>query len=270
MPSDMRPGGRNFHVTKRRSMNLMSIGLIGRAHADYGFAADHGGFSAGLLGRFDCRLDRYRIVAVDVRHHMPPVGFKALGCVVGKPSLHMAIYGDAVVVVEADQLAQSERARQRAGLMGNTFHEAAVAQEYVRIMIDDIEAGTVKLRGKNFFRQRHPHRIGNTLPQRSGSGFHARRISVFRMAGSLGMKLAEALDFLHRQVVAGEVQQGINQHRAMSIGQYEPVAVSPLWDWRDCGANDESTIPQLFPPYPWACRGDPNWLFAQRPWPARE
>ena len=48
------------------------------------------------------------------------------------------------------------------------------------------------------------------------------------MAGSLGMKLAEALDFLHRQVIAGEVQQGVNQHRAVPIGQYEPVAVSPL------------------------------------------
>ena len=80
----------------------------------------------------------------------------------------------------------------------------------------------------SFFRQRHAHRVGETLSQRAGRGFYARRISVFRMAGRLGMKLAETLDFLHRQVVAGEVQQGINQHRTMSIGQHEPVAVHPF------------------------------------------
>ena len=55
------------------------------------------------------------------------------------------------------------------------------------------------------------------------------------------MKLPEALDFLHWQIVAGKVQQGVNQHRTMSIGQDEPIAVCPL---RICGVVAQVMYPQ--------------------------
>ena len=112
--------------------------------------------------------------------------------------------------------------------MGNSFHQTAVANKYVSVMIDNIKTGPVEIRGKYFFRQRHAYRIRETLPQRAGSGFHSRRVTILGMAGRFGMKLAETLDFLHRQIVAGEVQQGINQHRAMTIRQHKTVAVHPF------------------------------------------
>ena len=37
------------------------------------------------------------------------------------------------------------------------------------------------------------------------------------------------LDFLDRQVVAGEVQQAIQQHRPVAVGQHETIAAGPFW-----------------------------------------
>jgi hypothetical protein len=51
-------------------------------------------------------------VAVNFMHHMPVIGLKAFCRVIGKPAFGFAINGNAVVVVEADQLAQSQRPRQ--------------------------------------------------------------------------------------------------------------------------------------------------------------
>lgn len=60
---------------------------------------------------------RFRIVPVNVMHDMPVVGFKTFGGIVGKPAFGFAINGDAVVIVKADQFAQSQRTSQRTHLM---------------------------------------------------------------------------------------------------------------------------------------------------------
>ena len=112
--------------------------------------------------------------------------------------------------------------------MGNSFHQAAVAKEHVAIVVDYVETGAIELGSQNFFRQRHTYCVGDALSQRAGGSFHAGCVAIFGMAGSFGMKLAETLDLLHRQIVAGKVQQRINQHRAMPVGQHEAIAVSPL------------------------------------------
>ena len=41
------------------------------------------------------------------------------------------------------------------------------------------------------------------------------------------MQLAEALQLIERQVVAGEMQQRVEQHRAMAVRQHEAVAIGP-------------------------------------------
>jgi hypothetical protein len=42
------------------------------------------------------------------------------------------------------------------------------------------------------------------------------------------VQLAEALELADRQVVAGEVQQRVHQHRRVAVGQHEAVAVGPV------------------------------------------
>ena len=41
------------------------------------------------------------------------------------------------------------------------------------------------------------------------------------------MQLAEVLQLAHWQIVAGEVQQAVNQHRAVAVGEHEAVAIGP-------------------------------------------
>ncbi len=112
--------------------------------------------------------------------------------------------------------------------MADAFHQAAVTQEDVGVVVDDVEAGTVEFLAQQALGQRHADRVGEALPQRAGGGFHARRDAVFGVAGGLAVQLAEVLQFRHRQVVAGQVQQRVQQHRTVAVGQHEAVAVGPV------------------------------------------
>jgi hypothetical protein len=180
------------------------------------------------LGSDDGAIDGVAVMAVNARNDLPAVGFEAFRRVVGEPALDMAVDRNAVVVVEDDQLAQSLRAGQRAHFVRNAFHQATVAGESVGVMVDDGMSVAVELRSEAAFRDRHAHRVCQTLTQRAGRGFHARCVAVFRVAGRLRMQLPECLEVVDRQVVAGQVQQRIQQHRTVSVRQHEAVAVGPV------------------------------------------
>jgi len=57
------------------------------------------------------------------------------------------------------------------------------------------------------------------------------------------MQLPEIAQFGHRQVVAGQMQQGIKKHGAVTIRQDEAVAVRPT---RVCRIVFQVVIPQNF------------------------
>src|SRR5881398_3435396 len=104
--------------------------------------------------------------AVDARHHVPAVGLEASRRGVGEPAGDLAVDGDAVVVVEDDELAQAPRAGERARLVRHALHEAPVAAEHVRVVIDDIEAGTIELTREQLLGERHADPVGESLPER--------------------------------------------------------------------------------------------------------
>ena len=51
----------------------------------------------------------------------------------------------------------------------------------------------------------------------------------FRVARGAAVQLAELLEVFDRQVVAGQVQQRVDQHRAVTVGQHEAVTVGERW-----------------------------------------
>ncbi len=116
--------------------------------------------------------------------------------------------------------------------MADAFHQATVAHEHVGMVIDDIvldlAVHAVELLGQQLLGQRHAHRVGDALSQRAGGGLNTRRDADFGVTSGLAVQLAEVLELAHRQFVAGEVQQRIDQHRAMAIGEHETIAVEPL------------------------------------------
>ena len=89
-------------------------------------------------------------------------------------------------------------------------------------------AGAVEFRGQHFFCQRHAHGIGDALAQRAGGGFYAGGDAHFGVTGGFAVQLAEVFQLAHRQVVTGEVQQRINQHGAVAVGQHEAVTIGPV------------------------------------------
>ena len=180
-------------------------------------------------------------MAVDIVDHLPAVGLEPGGGVIGEPALYLAVDGNAIVIVKHDQLAQAQGACQGADLVGNALHQAAIPHEGVGVVVDNGVALAVELGRQHPFRQRHAHRVGQALAQGTRGGLDTRGIAVLGMAGCLAVQLAKILQLIHRQVIAGEVQQGVEQHGAVAVGQYEAVAVGPV---RVGGVVLQVVIPQ--------------------------
>ncbi|MNV15823.1 hypothetical protein D3C71_1065620 [compost metagenome] len=218
----------DFFCAQGLAVGLGGVGAVGAALADVRLAHDEGGALGLLLGFFDGGGHLVSIVAVDGADHVPAAGHKTQGGVVGKPGRDLAVDADAVVVVQGDQLVELPGAGQRHGFVADTFHQAAIAQEGVGVVVHHGVAFAVELGGQQLFSQRKAHGVGNALAQRAGGGFHASGVAHFGVAGRLAVQLAEVLQLANRQVVAREVQQRVQQHGAMAVGKHKPVAVKPL------------------------------------------
>src|SRR3546814_5112163 len=79
----------------------------------------------------------------------------------------------------------------------------------------------------DLFSQRHADRVAYALAQRPGRGFNARRNTHFRMTRRARMQLPEVFQFVYGQIVARQMQQRVNKHGAVAIGQHEAVAAGP-------------------------------------------
>src|SRR5690606_39117759 len=187
-PADVLARRGDFILAERGAMHAFRAGLVRRTEADHGAAADQRGLVGVLARSLDGGPDLFGVVAVDVADHVPAVGLEALRRVVAEPAGDVAVDGNAVVVIEADQLAEAKHAGQRAGLVRNAFHEAAVTGKEIRVVIDDLVARLVELRGQDLLRERHADGIGQALAQRAGGGLDARRFAVLRVTRRLRMQ----------------------------------------------------------------------------------
>ncbi len=227
-PAEFHARGGNFLHTQRLAMRGLGAGLVGRTKADGRAAADERRLVAALQCRFNGGGHCIRILPVDRAQHVPAIGFEALRRVVAEPAFGVAIDGDVVVVVEGDELVQMQRAGQRAHLVRDAFHHAAVTEEHPGAVIDDVMAGTVELRGQQLLGQRHAHGISDALPERAGSGLDAELRVVLGMSRGVRTQLPEVLQVIDGQRITREMQQRIQQHRCMPVRQHEAIAIRPL------------------------------------------
>jgi hypothetical protein len=209
-------------------MHVVRTGLVRRAPADLRAADDQRRLGCLRLGLGDGGGNGRGIVAVDRADDMPAIGAEAGRGIVAEPAFDMAVDGDPVVVVEAGQLVEAPDASQRAGFVADAFHQAAVAEEDPGAVIDDGAARPVEALGQQLFGQRHADGVGEALAERPGGRLDAGRVADFRVAGGAAAELAEVLQVVEAQVVAGQMQQRVEQHRAVAVGQHEAVAVRPF------------------------------------------
>ena len=232
-PAQVLTGEGDLVVTQGGAVALFLTLLIGGAKTDDGLATDQGGLAVDGAGHLDSGLDGLGVMTIDLGDDMPAVGLEALGGVVQEPArgvavtAHLTIDGDVVVVVEADQLTQAQGTGEGASLVGDTLHQAAIAQEDIGMVIDDGMAGLVELAGEDLLRQGHAHAIGDALTQGTGGGLDAGGVPILGVARRLGVELAEGLEVLDAEVVPGEVQQGVDQHGAVPVGEHEAITVGP-------------------------------------------
>ena len=98
---------------------------------------------------------------------MPAAGGKPRRHVFGETDAGRAIDGNAVVVVEQDQLAEAEMAGKRDRFLADALLEATVTAEDIGVVVDEVGAELV---GQAPLRQRHADRTGETLAEGAGGG----------------------------------------------------------------------------------------------------
>ena len=148
VPADGRACERNFVRTQGFAVGFGGVRTVGAALADAGFAHDQRGLVTAQLGAGDGLAHHRCIVAVDRANHVPAVCLEAFGCVVCKPWGHLAVDGNAVVVVQSNEFVQLPSACERAGFMADAFHQTTVAHENEGVVVDDRVAVTVEFRSQ--------------------------------------------------------------------------------------------------------------------------
>ena len=138
------------------------------------------------------------------------------------------VNADVIVVVKENELAQTQMASQRGRLMGNPFHQVAITGDDVGEMVKHREIRLIKMFSQPLLGDRHTDGVTHTLPQRSGGCLHTDGVTVLRMARRLAAPLAQMFDLFQRQRVTSQVQQAVQQHRAMSGRQDKSVPIEPV------------------------------------------
>ena len=113
------------------------------------------------------------------------------------------------------------------GFGGHAFHQVAVADDSIGKVIDDLESRPVVARGQIGLGDGHADPVAKALTQRSRRRLHSRGQTALGMAGGAALPLAEALDFLQRQIVAGEMEHTVKQHRAVARGKDKAISIGP-------------------------------------------
>jgi hypothetical protein len=133
---------------------------------------------------------------------------------------------DVVVVEQHDQLVELQVPRERDRLMADALHQATVAGDAIGMVIDQRVAVA---RVQHALGQRHADGIAETLPQRTGRGLDTLSMPVLGMARRLAVDLTEALDLIDGHLwITGQVEQRVEQHRAVTGGQNKSVAIRPF------------------------------------------
>ena len=139
-----------------------------------------------------------------------------------------AVDRDAVVVVEVDELGEAVLARERGGLVRDSLHQVAVGADAIDAVVDDLRVRPVVALGEEALRHREAHAVREALAERPCGRLDARGEEVLGVPRGDRLPLAEALQLLERQVVAGEVERGVLEDAGVAGGEDEAVAVLPV------------------------------------------
>ena len=134
---------------------------------------------------------------------MPAVAAEAHCNIVAVGKVGVAVDGDAVVVVHADEAAELEMTSHRCCFVAETFHEATIASDNERVVILHVGTKTI---GQRALGDRHAHGVCETLSERTGCDFDTSSVAHLRVARGGRLPLTELLDVVEFKPVAVEEQ----------------------------------------------------------------
>ncbi len=233
-------GEADLLLAERLAVGGAGVLLVWRAVADVAFDDDHRRPVVDVLGAVEGRREALAVVGVTDAQDVPAIGEEAGGDVLAEGERGVALDGDAVGIVDPDEVRQLQVARERGGLAGDALHHAAVTAERVDAVVEQLEVRLVVALGEPALGDRHADGGCDALAERTSGGLDAGGEVVFRVAGALRAELAEVLEVVegHRRLAeplvlavdrlhAGEVQERVEQRRGVAGRQHEAVAVRP-------------------------------------------
>mmetsp|Transcript_61966 Transcript_61966/g.98130 ORF Transcript_61966/g.98130 Transcript_61966/m.98130 type:complete len:523 (-) Transcript_61966:186-1754(-) len=231
VPAQLLASGLSLICTEGCTMGIMAVSLVGRAEADGGLHLDQSWLVSASLGLLDGLADGIHI-GVALRHFqdLPSIALKALADILSEGEIGVSIDGDAVVIVESNQLSQTQVASICASFVRNSLLHASITCNGVGVVVDQLHARFVVNCCKVGFSGRQANRVGDTHAKGSGGHFNALGLEVLWVAGSLGTPLSELLDVIDGDaLVASQMQQRVLEHATVARRKNKTVTIHPLW-----------------------------------------
>ena len=138
-----------------------------------------------------------------------------------------AVVGAAAVVLQQhQQLFQPQMPGQAGRLVADALHQIAQRAHHPGAVVHQALA---EPRRQQALRQRHADRHAEPLPKRTGGRLDGGVQAMFRVAAGGAAQLAVAFEHLRLHAgVPGQVQQRVEQRRAVTRREHEAVAVGPV------------------------------------------
>jgi hypothetical protein len=129
----------------------------------------------------------------------------------------------------ASPIAASIWSRSFTSPMWSTCHPYASNRFAVSsVNVRSVEPSIVMWLSEMRFGHSQSHCVADALSQGPGRGLDACGLPVLRVARRSALPLPELPDVVERQIVAAEVEAGVEQHRRMAARQDEPIAILPM------------------------------------------
>src|SRR6266536_3719398 len=139
---------------------------------------------------------------------------------------------DGVGIVNQNQIIEPKMPGERTRFSGDAFLETTVARQTKNMLVENTMLVGVEMCRRHFRRHCHTNRVANALPQRASGALDSWGFKKFWMPRSPRMQLTKIFNVVDRNVVAAQVQPGIQKHAAVSGGKNEIIAINParlLW-----------------------------------------
>ena len=157
------------------------------AEADLRLDGDKGRMLGICLCSLDRLADRVDIIAIFYSDRLETKCLHTLLYILTECDVRASLDGDAVGIIENNQLGKSQGTCQRECLRGNAFHHTSVAAQYIGVMVNYRIIFFVEYAFQMCLSHRHADCHTHTCAQRTGRRLNANGMTIFRMSRSLGI-----------------------------------------------------------------------------------